>query len=153
MFAKLKKKVLEEGEAGGPELVPFSPRKLPGGAVAVRSPPEVPSLSGGTESESESVRGEGKVDGVTVKQKEEEKEEVKPLESVSLVGTLPSTHYAFCFVLSLCLAPHCAPLPPSIQPHTRGRSSRAPDQDSTTTTWYIHTAYKTLHSNLLCIDM
>lgn len=44
MFAKLKKKVLEEEEAaGGPERLSFSPRKLPGGPVAVRSPPAVES--------------------------------------------------------------------------------------------------------------
>ena len=85
MFAKLKKKVLEEGEAGGTERLPFSPRKLPGGAVAVRSPPGAgPSLGG--EVKSESVHAEKK--GEEEKREKANKEETQPIPppTVDLVG-------------------------------------------------------------------
>ena len=80
MFARLKKKVLEEEEAaGGPERLGFSPRKLPGGAVAVRSPPataEQPPVAGASEKEAESqTGGEGN--------KEETRSQ--PLENLNLV--------------------------------------------------------------------
>ena len=86
MFAKLKKKVLEEGEAGGPERLAFSPRKLPGGAVAVRSPPgdgNSPSL-GGHEGGGGDGEGQG---GEKVKETKAETVEVKPLplQSIDLV--------------------------------------------------------------------
>lgn len=73
MFAKLKKKVQEEEEAGGSERLPFSPRKLPGGAVAVRSPSGTgPSFGGDVESENVRV----------VKKVEEEKREKVKIEEV-----------------------------------------------------------------------
>ena len=79
MFAKLKKKVLEEEEAaGGPERLSFSPRKLPGGPVAIRSPPAAgPPLPGEGEEEN-------KPDGEAEKEKKEE-EKPQPLQSVNLV--------------------------------------------------------------------
>lgn len=93
MFAKLKKKVLEEGEAGGPERLGFSPRKLPGGAVAVRSPPEVVAASsGGGGDEFDGAKGEGE-GGEREKEVETKTEETKPLllQSIDLHPTsLPS---------------------------------------------------------------
>lgn len=84
MFAKLKKK-LEEGEAGGPERLSFSSRKLPGGAVAVRSPTGVVASSAGGDDEVDSVKeeGEGEKEVVT------KTEEAKPLllQSIDLVRT------------------------------------------------------------------
>ena len=83
MFARLKKKVLEEEEAaGGPERLGFSPRKLPGGAVAVRSPPataEQPPVAGASEKEAESQTGG--------ERERENKEETisQPLENPNLV--------------------------------------------------------------------
>ena len=81
MFAKLKKKVLEEEEAAGtPERLSFTPRKLPGGAVAVRSPPAVgdrPPLPGESEEEKKPERDAEK------EKKEEEKPH--PLQNVNLV--------------------------------------------------------------------
>ena len=82
MFAKLKKKVLEEEEAaGGPERLSFSPRKFPGGPVAVRSPPAVgplPPLPGEGEEEKKS-------EGDAEKKKNKE-EKPHPLQSVNLVS-------------------------------------------------------------------
>lgn len=90
MFAKLKKK-LEEGEAGGPERLSFSPRRLPGAAVAVRSPPadgNPPSLGG---REGESAQGDGRGNESAVEERERarkvESDDVKPLplESIDMV--------------------------------------------------------------------
>ena len=81
MFAKLKKKVLEEEEAaGGPERLGFSPRKLPGGAVAVRSPPAV------AEEPTLPAAGDGGTENEEVEREKKEKEaEPQPLQSVNMV--------------------------------------------------------------------
>ncbi|CAI8002218.1 hypothetical protein GBAR_LOCUS3354 [Geodia barretti] len=88
MFAKLKKKVLEEEEAaGGPERLSFSPRKFPGGPVAVRSPPAVgplPPLPGEGEEEK-------KPEGDAEKEKNKE-EKPHPLQSVNLRPTAVPSH-------------------------------------------------------------
>lgn len=90
MFAKLKKRVLEEGEAGTPERLAFSPRKLPGGAVAVRSPPgEGAPASIGEGSEGSSVldekRGEG--EGGNVEKVKTEQMKSLPPQTIDLVRT------------------------------------------------------------------
>lgn len=105
MFAKLKKKVLEEGEAGGPERLAFSPRKLPGGAVAVRSPPGVggsPSFGGGTGDEGDGVGGERGGEGGE-KEIGTKTEEAKPLlmQSIDLVRKLGLPRTLSCQNLSI----------------------------------------------------
>ena len=97
MFTKLKKK-LEEGEPGGPERLSFSPRRLPGGAVAVRSPPAdgtAPSLTNGpnVQSRSDSVDGKqgraaepAKEEVAGERARKERAEEQKPVDSIDLVS-------------------------------------------------------------------
>ena len=97
MFTKLKKK-LEEGESGGPERLSFSPRRLPGGAVAVRSPPAdgtAPSLTNGPNGQSRSDSVYWKEGGAAEPAKEEvtgeraRKERAqgpKPVENIDLVS-------------------------------------------------------------------
>ena len=91
MFAKLKKK-LEEGEAGGPERLSFSPRRLPGAAVAVLSPPADgnPPVLGGREGESaqgDGRRGESAAEEEGERERKVEPDDVKPLplESIDMV--------------------------------------------------------------------
>lgn len=124
MFAKLKKKVLEEGEAGGPERLGFSPRKLPGGAVAVRSPSGVmaaASVGGGDEEDGVKGEGEG---GEGEKEVATKTEEAKPLllQSIDLVRTSFSFRNYLLHYVTQCpfsLASHCPSLSPAIQSHTR----------------------------------
>ena len=90
MFAKLKKRVLEEGEAGAPERLAFSPRKLPGGAVAVRSPPgEGAPASIGEGGEGVSVRDEkgGEEEGGGVEKVKTEQIKPLPSQTIDLVRT------------------------------------------------------------------
>lgn len=124
MFAKLKKKVLEEGEAGGPERLGFSPRKLPGGAVAVRSPPEVvAAASVGGDEEVDGVKGEGE-GGEGEKEVETKTEEAKPLllQSIDLVRTL---NYLLLYYVTLCpFAPSIRlPFPPTCNPVSHKKQS------------------------------
>ena len=87
MFAKLKKK-LEEGESGGPERLPFSPRKLPGAAVAVRSPTAETTAHNFSDSNGVGTREEA--EEVREKEGERVKKDVKPLpvENIDLVRQL-----------------------------------------------------------------
>ena len=117
MFAKLKKKVLEEGETGAPERLPFSPRKLPGGAVAVRSPPGVGTpASFGEGGWGESVRGEKGGEGEGEKAEKVKTEQMKPLppQTIDLVRTKLCSY-------SHSLPPTLSSLPPSLPPSLRRR--------------------------------
>lgn len=112
MFARLKKQVLEDGVAGPSERLQFSPRKLPGGPVAVRSPPEV-------KDPSKLNLGEGEI--VRVEKKEEHREKEKtiiqqetkyqPLQTVNLVGYMYNMYGQCCIVVPFIPPQHPTVLP------------------------------------------
>ena len=97
MFAKLKKK-LEEGESGGPERLAFSPRKLPGGAVAIRSPPADGTPHGVDDSKPEA---ETRREEVKENEGNKKKEDVKSF-SVESIDLVRKTKQCVLFTVGYC---------------------------------------------------